>query len=90
MAKLFKRGKAWYITYYQAGERRRKSLGKDEKQAREKFREMSYRLSRKELTECRRIPIGMYKKEFLEYVKTRNSEKTHRTIPSYSSNWRIT
>jgi len=77
MAKLFKRGKAWYITYYLAGERHRKSLGKDKKKAQEKFREISYRLSRKELIESKRIPIGMYGKEFLEYVKSRNSEKTH-------------
>jgi hypothetical protein len=43
----------------------------------EKFREIAYRLSRKELIEIRKIPIGMYRKEFLEYVKARNSKKTH-------------
>ncbi|MFW6140781.1 MAG: tyrosine-type recombinase/integrase [Acidobacteriota bacterium] len=77
MAKLFRRGKAWYITYYQAGKRHRKSLGKDRKQAMVKFREITYRLSRKELIESSKIPIGMYREEFLEYVKARNSRKTH-------------
>jgi hypothetical protein len=40
MAKLYKRGKIWYITFYQAGERFRKRLGKDRKQAEEVKREI--------------------------------------------------
>lgn len=76
MAKLFKRGNVWCVTYYQNGRRHRKSLGKDRKQAVEAFNEIAYRLSRNEFVQGSRIPISAYKKEFLEFVKSRNSEKT--------------
>jgi integrase len=77
MAKLYRRGKVWWITYYQSGNRKRESLGKDRKVALERYREMVYRLSRKELVESRKIPISLYVKEFLEHVRTRFSPKTH-------------
>jgi site-specific recombinase XerD len=78
MARLYKRGKTWYITFNQAGERFRKRLGKDRKQAEEVKREIEYRLSRNELVVSRRILLSVFKKEFLDYVKSRQSEKTHR------------
>ena len=77
MARLFKRGKIWNITYYQSGKRHRKSLGKDKKQAEAAFKEIAYRLSRNELILTRKIPFNLFVKEFLEYAKSRLSEKTH-------------
>ena len=77
MAKLYRRGRVWWITYYQAGNRIRESLGKDRKVALEKYREIAYRLSRNELAAGRKIPISLYVNEFLEYVKSRLSGKTH-------------
>jgi integrase/recombinase XerD len=41
------------------------------------FSTQSYKLSRQEFIQGRRIPIGAYKKEFLEFVKSRNCKKTH-------------
>jgi len=77
MAKLFKKGRVWYVTFYQAGERHRKSLGKDKREAEAAFKEIVYRLSRNELVASKKIPFSLYKKEFLEYAKARQSEKTY-------------
>ena len=77
MARLFKRRKTWNITYYQAGKRHRKSLGREKKQAEAAFKEIAYRLSRNELILTRKIPFKLFVREFLEYAKSRLSEKTH-------------
>ena len=77
MAKLFKRRKIWNATFYLAGKRHRKSLGKDKKRAEAAFKEIDYKLSRNEYSEARKIPLSLFVEEFLEYVKSRLSEKTH-------------
>jgi integrase len=77
MARLFKRGKTWSVTFYQAGKRHRKCLGRDKKRADVAFKEIVFRLSRNELLLARKIPLGFYVSEFLEYAKSRLSEKTH-------------
>jgi len=77
MAKLFKRGKIWSVTFYLGGKRHRKSLGRDKKRAEAAFKEIVYKLSRNEFQESRKIPLAHYVEEFLEYAKSRLSEKTH-------------
>lgn len=77
MAKFFKRGNAWYITYYQNGKRLRKSLGKDEANAKLVFKELDYRLSKRERIHSENILLDLFKKEFLEFVKIRQSQKTY-------------
>jgi site-specific recombinase XerD len=77
MAKLFKRGKIWNVTYYQAGKRHRKSLGKDRKRAEAAFKEIAYRLSKNDLIHTCKIPFSLFVEEFLEYAKARLSDKTH-------------
>lgn len=77
MAKLFRRGKTWNATFYLAGKRRRKSLGRDKKRAEAAFKELVYKLSRNEFLLARKTPLASYADEFLEYAKSRLSEKTH-------------
>jgi len=77
MAKLFRRGKTWNATFYLAGKRHRKSLGRDKKRAEIAFKELVYKLSRNEFQQTQKIPIASYVEEFLEYAKSRLSEKTH-------------
>jgi len=77
MAKLFRRGKTWSVTFYLGGKRHRKSLGRDKKRAEVAFKEFVYKLSRNEFQQTQKIPIASYVEEFLEYAKSRLSEKTH-------------
>ncbi len=77
MAKLVKRGNAWYYDAYMEGKRIRKSLGKDKEQAKTKFAEIEYKRSRNEIFKRKKLQIDLFKSEFLEYVRARQSEKTH-------------
>lgn len=77
MARLFRRGKTWNATFYLAGRRHRKSLGKDKKRAEAAFKELVYKLSRNEYQAERKIPLGDCAEEFLEYAKSRLSDKTY-------------
>jgi len=77
MAKLAKRGNAFYYDGRVDGKRVRISMGKDEEQAKIKFAEIEYRRLRNELFRRKGIPIDLFKKEFLEHVKARMSPKTH-------------
>jgi len=76
MAKLRKIGNAWYYDGRVNGKRVRISLGKDKEQAKTKYVEIEYKRSRNDLFRRERIPIDLFKKEFLEHVKARLSPKT--------------
>ncbi len=76
MAKLYRRGKLWYITFYQSGQRVRRSLGREKKQAEDAYGEILYKISRNELVSGQKIPLGLFQKEFLEYVRARQAAKT--------------
>jgi len=77
MAKLRKIGNAWYYDGRVDGKRVRISLGKDKEWAKTELAEIEYKRSRNELFRKERIPIDLFKKEFLEHVKVRLSPKTH-------------
>jgi len=77
MAKLAKRGNAWYYDGYVNGKRVRISLGKNRKRAKAGFAEIEYKVSRNEPLRRKSIPIDLFIKEFLEYAKARNSRKTY-------------
>jgi len=77
MARLFKRGKIWFATYYLAGRRHRPSLGKDKKRAEAAFKEIAYKLSRNELRVAAKVTLSLFVEEFLEYAKSRLSRSTH-------------
>jgi len=77
MAKIYKRGKVWYITYYQDGKRYRRSIGRDKKKAEAVLKEVEYKLSKGIQVSERKIKLDDYVNEFLDYIKARNQPKTH-------------
>ncbi len=77
MSRIYKRGKVWYLDYYDKGFRVQRRASQDKKTAERLLAELELKRDRGELTFLRNIPIDKYIEEYLEY------SKANKTFSSY-------
>ncbi|MFC2165614.1 tyrosine-type recombinase/integrase [Acidobacteriota bacterium] len=78
MARIYKRGQTWWITYCLNKDRRRESLEtKNKKQAVQMLKDIEYKISINALSPIKKISLESYRREFLEYIRPRRSESTY-------------
>jgi integrase len=79
MAKIYKRNKVWYLTYYYKGKRYRKKISRSKRIAEIALGDVQVRLDREDigLTRGRNITFNRLAQEYLEYSKVNKSQSSY-------------
>jgi len=81
MARIFKRGKVWYLDFTYRGRRIRKAVGKDKKTAELALKDIEVRIAREEhlgIHENKRVLFEEFAEEYLEYSKANKAPGSFR------------
>ncbi len=83
---IFKKGKNWYIDFYEKGQRKRKKIGPSKKLAEQVLKDVEVKIVKKEylgILEEKKIVFEDYAKVYLKYAKANKADSTE-SRDSYS------
>lgn len=76
---IFKKGKNWYIDFYEKGRRKRKKIGTSKKLAEQVLKDVEVKIVKKEylgILEEKKVDFGEFAKVYLEYARTNKADST--------------